>query len=355
MFAIGLTGFGITSVLCGLAPTLELLVVARLLQGAAGALLVPGSLAIITATVRRRGRPRPGDRHLGGGGRGDRPDRARPRRPARRRRQLAGGVPDQRAARRRSPWSRSATCPRAGPGDATARFDWLGAAVAIVAVGGLAFGAIRGQDRNWQDPVAWASLAVGAVALVAFPILMARRPQPARPAGPVPAPAVRDDQPLDAADLRRRCTRWRYLQGLFLQNVVGYTATAAGLIGLPTGIVLDAALGAHRGTQRADRVPAVPRRRPGADGCGPAVAGADPGRPASPWRLAPGDPSTYLPPASTLVDVLPYVLLFGFGFVARRGAADGDADVVRPGRRTRRSRRRSTTRSAASGSRCCRP
>ena len=49
IFAIGLTGFGITSVLCGLAPTLELLVVARLLQGAAGALLVPGSLAILTA------------------------------------------------------------------------------------------------------------------------------------------------------------------------------------------------------------------------------------------------------------------------------------------------------------------
>ena len=50
VFAIGLVGFGITSVLCGLAPTLELLIVARLLQGAAGALLVPGSLAIITAT-----------------------------------------------------------------------------------------------------------------------------------------------------------------------------------------------------------------------------------------------------------------------------------------------------------------
>ncbi len=45
VFAIGLVGFGTASVLCGLAPTLELLVVFRLLQGAAGALLVPGSLA----------------------------------------------------------------------------------------------------------------------------------------------------------------------------------------------------------------------------------------------------------------------------------------------------------------------
>src|ERR671919_1721890 len=42
MFAYGLAGFGITSVLCGLAPTMELLIASRVLQGATGALLVPG-------------------------------------------------------------------------------------------------------------------------------------------------------------------------------------------------------------------------------------------------------------------------------------------------------------------------
>src|SRR5712691_5346012 len=50
MFAIGLVGFGATSVLCGLAPNMELLVAFRILQGAAGALLIPGSLALITST-----------------------------------------------------------------------------------------------------------------------------------------------------------------------------------------------------------------------------------------------------------------------------------------------------------------
>src|SRR5579864_2783481 len=49
MFMSGLIGFGITSMLCGLAPNMELLVVARILQGAAGAFLVPASLALITA------------------------------------------------------------------------------------------------------------------------------------------------------------------------------------------------------------------------------------------------------------------------------------------------------------------
>ncbi|HEX5395401.1 MAG TPA: MFS transporter [Candidatus Saccharimonadales bacterium] len=43
----GLLGFGITSLLCALAPTAPLLVSSRALQGAAGALLVPSSLALI--------------------------------------------------------------------------------------------------------------------------------------------------------------------------------------------------------------------------------------------------------------------------------------------------------------------
>ena len=41
VYSIGLAGFALTSGLCGLAPTLEALVVFRLLQGAAGSLMVP--------------------------------------------------------------------------------------------------------------------------------------------------------------------------------------------------------------------------------------------------------------------------------------------------------------------------
>src|SRR5215212_150240 len=56
IFAAGLIGFGVTSVLCALAPTAELLVAARALQGAAGALLVPASLAVISSTFREEER-----------------------------------------------------------------------------------------------------------------------------------------------------------------------------------------------------------------------------------------------------------------------------------------------------------
>ncbi len=50
VFAWGVAGFGLTSVLCAVAPSIEALIAFRALQGVAGALLVPSSLAIITAS-----------------------------------------------------------------------------------------------------------------------------------------------------------------------------------------------------------------------------------------------------------------------------------------------------------------
>jgi EmrB/QacA subfamily drug resistance transporter len=49
MFVAGLGGFVVASVLCGLAPAVGFLIVARALQGVAGALLVPASLSIISS------------------------------------------------------------------------------------------------------------------------------------------------------------------------------------------------------------------------------------------------------------------------------------------------------------------
>src|ERR1700712_1143597 len=49
---IGIIGFGITSLLCAIAPNPDILILARALQGIAGALLVPSSLALITSNFR---------------------------------------------------------------------------------------------------------------------------------------------------------------------------------------------------------------------------------------------------------------------------------------------------------------
>src|SRR6202011_4928928 len=50
VFSIGVAGFGLVSLLCALAPSIEFLVAARALQGAFGALLTPSALAVIIAS-----------------------------------------------------------------------------------------------------------------------------------------------------------------------------------------------------------------------------------------------------------------------------------------------------------------
>lgn len=56
VYLVGLAGFGASSLLCALVPTVELLVAARVLQGVFGALLVPGALAIINITFDSKAR-----------------------------------------------------------------------------------------------------------------------------------------------------------------------------------------------------------------------------------------------------------------------------------------------------------
>lgn len=310
VFAIGLVGFGAASVLCGLAPTLELLVVFRLLQGAAGALLVPGSLAILTALFEGPARARAfgiwaaatSATTLVG--------------------PVVGGllvdVVSWRAAFLVNIplvlvalWATRRHMPETKAEGATGRFDWLGAVVVVIAVGGLAFGAIRGQDRQWQDPLAWSSLAVGVVALVVFPVLMARSRHPLVPLGLF---RRRRFATINLSTLLIYGALYTVFtfQGLFLQNTIGYTATAAGIIGLPTGILLTV-LSARVGTV-AGRIGARPFLV-----LGPILMAAGllwlarvPATTEA-WRLSLGDPATLLPPISAVVDILPAMLLFGLG------------------------------------------
>jgi hypothetical protein len=190
-------------------------------------------------------------------------------------------------------------------------FDWLGSAVVVVAVGGLAFGAIRGQDRQWQDPLAWGSLAIGAVALVAFPLLMARSRDPLVPLGLFRRRAFATINLSTLLIYGALYTIFAF-QGLFLQNTIGYTATAAGVIGLPTGILLTV-LSTRVGSV-AGRVGARPFLV-----VGPALMAvgllwlARVPATTDAWRLALPDPATWLPPVGTWIDILPSILLFGVG------------------------------------------
>jgi EmrB/QacA subfamily drug resistance transporter len=58
VFLTGTAAFGVMSALCGVAPSGEALIAARLLQGAAGSLLVPGALGIVSSSFSAEDRGR---------------------------------------------------------------------------------------------------------------------------------------------------------------------------------------------------------------------------------------------------------------------------------------------------------
>ena len=310
VYAIGLASFAAASALCGLAPNLELLILFRLLQGAAGSLLVPGALSIITQSFEgpERGRAfgvwaaaTSGLTVLG---------------------PLVGGVLVDGigwriaflinvpvlafamwVALRHIEESRDTSAPR--------RFDWLGSLIAALAVGGLSFGLIRGGQQDWQDPLAWASIAVGTVALIAFPFVMSTRRDPLVPLG------LFRSRPFTTINL---ATFFIYgalyvtfsMQGLVFQNVLGYTAVAAGAVTLPIGICL---------TLLSTRIGTVAGRtgsRPFLVG-GPLLLAvgllwfARLPVDSEPWVASVAQPATLVPPVDVVVDVLPALLLFGIG------------------------------------------
>jgi EmrB/QacA subfamily drug resistance transporter len=310
IFVIGLVGFGTTSVLCGLAPTLEFLVLARVLQGAAGALLVPGSLAIITAAFHGAARARAfgewaaataGLTLIG---------------------PIVGGILVDSLTWRLAfllniplviiaVWATRSHVEESRDPTADGHFDWLGAFVAAVAIGGLAFGAIRGQQHEWQDTLAWVALAAGAVALVLFPILMARRP---RPLVPLSLFRIRSFAVINLSTFLiygALYVTFSYTPLLY-QGTLGYTALGASIVGIPSGILLtlvSARIGRLVG-RFGSRIFLV---------AGPLLMTAGqlwyarlPST-SAPWQADLADPATLIPPVDVLIDVLPAVLLFGFG------------------------------------------
>lgn len=310
MFTLGLAGFLVTSLLCGVAPNMELLILFRILQGVAGALLVPGSLALLTVTFTGEAQGRAfglwaaasaATTILGpfvGG-------------------ILVDGISWRAAFLINVPllivalWATRTHVTESKDHTATGRFDWLGALVVALAVGGLSFGAIYGQQREWKDPLGFVMLGVGAVATIALPILMTRRADPLIP------PELFRSRNFTITNISTFLIYGAlyvlgYFITLFVQGTIGFTAAAAGLAFIPSGlflVFLSSRFGALAGKYGPKVFMAV----------GPALMCVGtlwylrvPAT-TSPWLFSFGDPATYLPPASWLIDFLPATLLFGFG------------------------------------------
>ena len=312
MFLYGLVGFGATSVLCGLAPNMELLVLFRILQGAAGALLVPGSLALITANFSGQEQGRAFGIWAGASGAttilGP----------------VVGGLLVDTISWRAAflinvplvviaAWATLRHVPESRDELASSHFDWLGAAVVGLAVGGLAFGAIYGQQRAWRDPLGYIALAVGVAATIALPILMARSQHPLIPLSLFKSRNFAVTNLSTLLIYGALYVTFYYLV-LFQQGTLGYTAAAAGVAGIPGTLFLiffSARFGSLAAKYGSRWFMAA---GPALMALGvlwfsrvPASSGA--------WRLSPGDPSTYATTISYLVDFLPGSIIFGLGIM----------------------------------------
>ena len=312
MFLYGLVGFGATSVLCGLAPNMELLVLFRILQGAAGALLVPGSLALLTANFSGQEQGRAFGIWAGASGAttilGP----------------VVGGLLVDTVSWRAAflinvplvivaAWATWRHVPESRDELASSHFDWLGAAVVALAVGGLAFGAIYGQQRAWRDPLGYIALAVGVAATIALPILMARSAHPLIPLNLFKSRNFAVTNLSTLLIYGALYVTFYYLV-LFQQGTLGYTAAAAGVGGIP-GTLFLIFFSARFGSLAAKYGPRWFMA------AGPAVMALGvlwfsrvPSS-SAPWRFSPADPSTYPPTISYLVDFLPGGVIFGLGIM----------------------------------------
>jgi EmrB/QacA subfamily drug resistance transporter len=248
VFLIGVAWFALASALCGLAPDIEVLIAARVLQGIGGALLVPGSLAIIQASFVPADRPRAIGAWSGLGG------IAAAVGP------LLGGwivvaagwkwvfllnLPVAAAViavtMRHVPETRDAS--------ATGRFDVLGAVLAALALAGTTYALIEapsGQGPLSGTGPAATAAAAGIAAAAAFVAVERRRGRMAA-AGAGPAPML----PLDVFGSRQFTVinlitflvygafgGTLFLLVLQLQVSAGFSALAAGSALLPVTILM---------------------------------------------------------------------------------------------------------------------
>jgi EmrB/QacA subfamily drug resistance transporter len=229
LFVVGVVWFGVASVLCGLAPNVEALVAARLLQGIGGALLTPGSLALIAAAVRAedRGRAIGAWSALGGLAAAAGP--------------FVGGLLVELSWRLvfliNVPLCAAVVVialrhvPESFDDEAAHHVDLAGAVVGVLGLGALTFGLVAAGEQGASAAVL-ASCATGLLALTAFVVVERRSRAPMLPVG------IFASRQFTAANLVTFAV-YAALSGVFfllvvhLQVVAGFSPLAAGTSLLP--------------------------------------------------------------------------------------------------------------------------
>ncbi|MGW7415936.1 DHA2 family efflux MFS transporter permease subunit [Streptomyces sp. NPDC054863] len=294
VFVVGVVWFAVASLLCGLAPNATVLVAARALQGIGGALLTPGSLALIQASFHPDDRARAVGLWSGLGGIGAAVGPF-----------LGGWLVDGPGWR----WAfllnvpLAALCvpvalrhvPESKDPQAHGRFDVLGAVLAAVALGLVTYALIEAPAGGASAVVL--GCAVGGV-LVAAAFLYVERTR-ADPMMPLTLFASRQFTAINVVTLcvYAAFSGFFFLTALQLQVVVGYSALQAGTALLPT-TVLMLFLSARSGALAQRIGPRVPLT------VGPLLCAAG-----MLLMLRVGVGSSYV------TDVLPAIVVMGMGMV----------------------------------------
>ena len=296
VYVIGLVAFGATSALCAVAPTVEFLVGARALQGIAGALLVPGSLAIVAATFAGEARGRAVGTWTAWTG------IATVLGPA------GGGALIGLTSWRAIFWVNlpliAATAmltlravEESRDPDAFRGIDWSGIALSAAGLGGPVFALIEQPDHGWSDPLVWIPLAAGVLCFGLFVLREARARHPMMDLGLF---RIRNFAVANLTTLSAYAglIGGLFFVGLFLQQVAGYSPLEAGLATTPISVLLFV-LSPRFGRVASGTGPRLPMS------AGPIVGGIGL---LLMLRVDAG--------ADYLVDVLPAILVFGLGLAA---------------------------------------
>jgi EmrB/QacA subfamily drug resistance transporter len=237
IFAIGVGGFGGASLVCAIAPSIEVLIGARALQGAFGALLVPSSLAIITTVYG------PGERAVAIGSWTAGTSAAIAVGPP-----LGGLLVDAISWRvifaMNVPlvavclWLIARAVPEC-PGDGEHRIDVPGAVLGVLGLAGPTYALIQQPLLGWSDPTVWAALLGGIGALVAFVVYERRAPDPMLP------PAIFRSRNFAVGNVvtltaYAGLNAASFFIAIFLQQIARYDAFEAGSALLPITLLLIA-------------------------------------------------------------------------------------------------------------------
>ena len=236
IFILGLGFFGVTSILCGISPNSEVLIFARGLQGLAGALLVPGSLAIIASAFEGAERGRAVGTWTAWTG------IATVIGPA------GGGALIEAFSWRAiflvnvplialTMWIAHRYVRETVDPDADRHIDGVGIGLSALGLGGPVFALIQQPTHGWGDPMVWAPLVAGIVLFALFIVWESRYPHAMLQLSLF---KVRNFAITNIETLVVYAGLYGsfFFITLFLQQTAGYSPIGAGLATMPVSLIM---------------------------------------------------------------------------------------------------------------------